>query len=349
MKMTSRLCTLAFAALAACQSPADGKVVQTVESPEPPTVAEQPQIDKVEYGLPDKPATVAVTKVDPAQLVKPNKVEASKSNPTRVAHPALWKVADEDTTIYIFGTVHILPKGIDWFNGEVARAANSSQLLVTEITGGDPLTMQALVMDKAMLTDGKTLRSLLSDEQRASYEAALTALRVPHAAFDPFEPWYASVGLSTLPLMREGYAGENGVEKLLETWASERDIPQEGLETAEYQLSLFDSLPLEVQKNYLSQIVSELPNIKTQLAAMIEAWKSGDAEALAELMNSSQSDPVLIDRLLISRNKTWALWVDERLDEPGTVFLAVGAGHLAGEGSLQEQLAVAGIVSERIQ
>jgi uncharacterized protein YbaP (TraB family) len=321
MKMISRLCALVLiTALAACQSGFGEEA-----TPSAPALTLQ--------SVAERPATTAASQAAPAQAV----------------HPALWKVADEDTTIYIFGTVHILPKGIDWFNGKIEQAFDASQLLVTEITGGDRLTMQALVMDKAMLTDGQTLRDLLSEEERTAYENALTTLGVRLSAFDAFEPWYASVELSTLPLMQEGFAGENGVEELLHARASENGVPQEGLETAEYQLSLFYTLPLHVQKNYLAEIISELPNIKTQLRAMIEAWKSGNADELARLINSSQSDPVLIDRLLTSRSKTWALWVAERLDEPGTVFLAVGAAHIVGEGSLQDQLAMAGIANERIQ
>jgi len=309
----SRLCTLALAAVAACQSLPGGEAMQAAPAAQVQTAAEPPVVHD------------------------------------QAARPALWKVADEDTTIYIFGTVHILPKGIDWFDPAIEQAFDSSQLLVTEITGGDPLTMQALVMDKAMLADGQTLRGMLSDEERAAYEGALTALGLPLSVFDSFEPWYTAIGLSTLPLMQEGFAGENGVEEFLQARASQQGVPQEGLETAEYQLSLFDTLPLEVQKKYLAEIISELPTIKTQLKAMIEAWKKGDAEHLAQLMNSGQSDPVMIERLLTTRNKAWARWVDKRLDKPGTVFLAVGAGHLAGEGSLQQQLVAHGIASERIQ
>ena len=314
MKILSRICTLALAALAACQSPFAAETVEAVPAPEALTEA------------------AAIGDVD-----------------ERKVRPALWKVSDDDTTIYILGTVHILPDGIDWFGGRIEQAFNSSQLLVTEITGGDPLTMQALVKDKAMLQDGQSLRGLLTDKERADYEAALTSLGVPLNTFDSFDPWYASVGLSTIPLMQEGFATENGVEEFLHARASRQGLAQEGLETPEFQLSMFDDLPLQVQKNYLFEIISDLPTIRTELKSMIEAWKSGDADELARLMNSSQSDPVLIEKLLTSRNKAWASWVDQRLEEPGTVFLAVGAGHLAGEGSLQDQLAASGIVSQRLQ
>lgn len=267
----------------------------------------------------------------------------------QAAAPAMWKVSDEDTTIYIFGTIHILPEGVDWLNGKVAEAFADSDELVTEIVGGDPLTMQALVLDKAILTDGTGLRDLLTNEERTAYEAALTGFGVPAATFDRFEPWYAAIGLSTLPLLREGFKNDHGVERILEIHATERQMAHHGLETPEYQLGLFDSLPLDVQKRYLAEIVRQLPDIGTTLNAMVEAWKRGNAEELARLMNEEESDPVLFETLLVNRNRDWANWIAERLDEPGTVFLAVGAGHLAGSRSLQAQLAASGIASERVQ
>jgi len=265
------------------------------------------------------------------------------------ARPALWKIADEDTTIYLFGTVHILPKGVDWFNGRVATAFAESDALVTEIVDEDPAMMQSLLFEKAMLQPGGNLRHLLSDDQRKAYELALASLGMPPGTFDPFEIWYAAVGLSTLPILKEGYASDNGVEELLEVKAKERAMPHAGLETAEYQLSLFDNLPQDVQVHYLSEVVEQLPNIKEELGQMVEAWKFGEAEKLAELMNAGESDPALVEALLLTRNRAWAKWIDTRLDEPGTVFVAVGAGHLAGDGSLQEQLELDGIASERLQ
>ena len=82
---------------------------------------------------------------------------------------------------------------------------------------------------------------------------------------------------------------------------------------------------------------------------MVDAWKRGDADSLARLMNEEEDEPELMERLLTNRNKAWADWVKARLDKPGTVFVAVGAGHLAGNGSVQEQLATRGIATTRVQ
>lgn len=267
-----------------------------------------------------------------------------------VATPALWKVADEDTTIYLFGTVHALPEGIEWYHGPVAKAFNSSDILVTEIKmSPEAMAMtQQLVMTKGVLPQGETLRGLLSDEQRAAYEAALAKLELPPAAFDRFEPWYGAMMLTMLPLLKQGYSTDAGVEKVLETKAGE-ELERGALETVEEQLSIFDNLPPETQIEFLMETVDAVDEIKALLDAMVAEWAEGDAADLARLMNEGLTDPVLADRLLYNRNANWAEWIDTRMDAPGTVFVAVGAGHLAGEQSVQDKLAEIGIETSRVR
>ena len=110
------------------------------------------------------------------------------------------------------------------------------------------------------------------------------------------------------------------------------------LETIDEQIALFDGMPTEAQLAFLDQTVEQIPKATVSLDAMVAEWMEGDAIELARLMNSELTDPVLRDRLLIQRNASWADWIKQRLEQPGTVFIAVGAGHLAGEGSVQDQL-----------
>lgn len=265
------------------------------------------------------------------------------------SRPALWKVAEADTTIYLFGTIHALPPNVPWYRGQVAVAFEGSKELVTEITEPDPAAMQQVLLAKATMPPGRTLRSLLSPEEKASYEAALAAQNLPANAFDAFEPWYAAMVLATLPLLKDGFAAEMGVEKMLGTKAKALGRPQSGLETAEYQLGLFDGLSADVQKRYLIEVIKNLPTMKQDLMRIIEAWKTGDADNLARLINAEEDDPALVAALITNRNKAWADWIQARLAKPGTVFIAVGAGHLAGAGSVQDQLAGKGIRATRLQ
>jgi uncharacterized protein YbaP (TraB family) len=262
--------------------------------------------------------------------------------------PALWKVADEDTTIYLFGTVHILPEGTDWSTPAIESALASSGSIVTELLPGAGETPedQQLFMARGMLEQGQTLRGLMSDDQRAAYEEALGKLGLPPAAFDQFKPWTAGITLSIIPLVNAGYNPESGVEKVLEGMAGP-NIERGALETIEYQLQVFDGLPQEKQITFLIETAEQVDNITAYVNQMVTEWMEGDKDALAELMNESLTDPVLAERLLYERNRNWADWIDQRLDQPGTVFIAVGAGHLAGENSVQDYLEDRGVVAVR--
>lgn len=276
--------------------------------------------------------------------------EIAAATPAIGQGPALWKVADEDTTIYLFGTVHALPRDVDWYSGEVATALSSAQTLVTEIPAGameDP-AMQTRFQSQAMLPEGESLRDKLSAEQRATYETALAELGMPADAFDRVKPWFAAVTLGVLPLVKGGYAMENGVETALENRIGS-DVSRAALETVDDQLAAFDGLPMDTQVRYLVAVSEQIGEIVPMMGEMVAMWSRGDARGLAALLNEEISDPVLAEALLYKRNRNWAQWIDKRLDSPGTVFIAVGAGHLAGTNSVQDHLSKDGIVSRRVQ
>ena len=263
--------------------------------------------------------------------------------------PALWKVSDEDTTIYLFGTVHILPRDVQWYDAEIDAALTSSDTVVTEVLmdGQSEAAMQQLAMREGMFQDGRTLRSVLDEDQKAVYEATLSSMGIPAQAFDPFEPWMAGLTLAVLPLLQQGYDMEAGVDKVILGKAG--DTPKDALETAEFQLGIFDGLPLDKQIAFMMETVEGIDEVKETLDAMVTEWIEGDADGLADIMNEGLGDETLAEALLYQRNANWAEWIDTRMQEPGTVFIAVGAGHLAGEKSVQDYLAERDITAERIQ
>ncbi len=265
------------------------------------------------------------------------------------AGPAMWKVADEDTTIYLFGTVHALPKDLDWYRDDIAAALTSADTLVTEIPmdAESEAKVQAVAMAASALPEGTTLRSLLNEEQTAAYEAALTKLGVPAPAFDRFEPWMAGLTLTMLPLLQQGYSPDTGVEKVLLTKVADKD--RAALETPEFQIGIFDSLPQEKQIAFMMEAIEGMDDAKGALDAMVDEWIEGDADALAELMNEGLTDAEIAKALLYDRNANWATWIADRLDQPGTVFIAVGAGHLAGDKSVQDILTQNNIEVQRVR
>lgn len=266
-----------------------------------------------------------------------------------LAKPALWKVSDADTTIYLFGTIHLLPEGIEWYHGPVATAFEQSSQLVTEIPEVNEGETVSLMLKHGTLQQGRTLRGMMFADQKTKYEAAMTGLGLPPAAFDRYKPWFAAMALAILPLQRKGYALENGIEAQLDKRNKALGRPRIGLETLDFQLGIFNGFSPEVQMAYLFGVIDALPSITQEIDKMVGSWSKGDAEALALTLNAESDDPALYEALLTGRNRTWAAWVDQRLDQPGTIFIAVGAGHLGGKGSVQDFLDDRGIKTVRVQ
>ena len=155
--------------------------------------------------------------------------------------PALWVIKDADTTIYLFGSVHILKPGLGWFDDGVKTAFDSSDQLVLELVEPPAAEVQALFGKFAMDQQGKTLRSKMNDADRAVYDAAMGKLGIPAPAFDPFEPWAAGITMSLLAMQKSGFDPNSGVEKQLTAAAKVSNKPIAGLETMEFQLGVFDT------------------------------------------------------------------------------------------------------------
>ena len=296
----------------------------------------------------DMPAPAATEENQPETETAPVAPVASEPVQLVDVDPALWVVKDEDTTIYLFGTVHVLRPGLSWFDDGIKTAFDSSGELVTEILDPDPTKLQTIVTTLAIDQTGTNLRDRLSDDQRVKYEAAMKDIGLPEAAFDQFEPWFAALTLGTLPLIKAGYDLNSGAEKTLTAAAKQEGKKLAELETAESQIAIFDELPMQAQIDYLNAVVDDIGEVTKTLDALVTEWSEAHPEKLAEILNSGFTDAKLYDALLTRRNAAWSRWIDERMKQPGTVFIAVGAGHLAGKGSVQDQLKFRGIETERV-
>lgn len=264
------------------------------------------------------------------------------------ADPALWVVKDEDTTIYLFGTIHILKPNLGWFDEAVKTAFDASDTLVLELVQPNPAVMQQKFAAVGLDSSGKTLRSKLSDEDRATYDAAMTKLGIPVAALDPFDPWAAAITVQVVALTKAGFDPNSGVEAVLTNAATSANKPIEGLETLDFQLGIFDGLSEEKQIEFLIENADEVDNLSSHVDMLVKNWAEANSQKLAELMNEGLTDPELYAALLTNRNANWAKWIHDRMGQPGTVFVAVGAGHLAGPTNVRQLLSSYGYEAEQV-
>ena len=283
-------------------------------------------------------APAAVTALDP--------VKAAPA--VKDVDPALWVIKDEDTTIYLFGSIHVLKPGLGWFDDGVKTAFDSSDQLVLELVDLPAAETQALFGKLAMDQQGKTLRSKMNDADRAVYDAAMGKLGIPSPSFDPFEPWAAGIAMSLMAMQKAGFDPNSGVEKQLTAAAKVSNKPIAGLETAEFQLGIFDTLPEADQIAFLVETAKSIDDTNSMMDKMVNMWGSADTESLAQLMNEGMTSRTLYDALLTNRNANWAKWISAQMKKPGVTFMAVGAGHLAGSTSVQALLPAYGLTATRV-
>ncbi|WP_231726031.1 MULTISPECIES: TraB/GumN family protein [unclassified Sphingomonas] len=266
------------------------------------------------------------------------------------ADPALWVVKDEDTTIYLFGTVHVLKPGLSWFDEAVKTSFDKSDEVVLELVMPTEQEAQQAVAARAVNPTGPSLTEKIPADKREAFVKALASLGIPAAGLDRVDPWFAATTLSMVSTMKSGYQPNAGAEMVISAAAKQANKPVVGLETLDEQLGFFDSLPEAAQIELLNATVEQLPEIATFTENLVNTWAAGDAEALGTIINDAlRESPEVSKAILNDRNERWASWINTRLEKPGTVFIAVGAGHLAGPDSVQVKLSPYKVKAERIK
>jgi uncharacterized protein len=282
-----------------------------------------------------------------AQKAAYEKALAEAKASSGAGEPALWTLSDEDTTLYIFGTVHLLRPELDWRSDEMNAALAEADTIVFEadVTSQAAASeMMKFISTQGMLEGGQQLSSLLSEVEREELQKALDHVGLPLGAIEPMRPWWAAVNLSVLQIKSEGFDPNSGVETVLGAEASAAGKSFAYLETIDEQLGRLANMPTDVQVDFLVSSAESIEEGGDVLDTLVSEWVDGDVHGIGLLMSNPDmmgSDDVY-EALLKSRNEIWVGKIEAMLDEPGTRLIAVGAGHLAGEDSVIEMLEAKG-------
>lgn len=237
--------------------------------------------------------------------------------------PALWVIQDADTTIYLFGTFHALDDRSNWFSPSIRAAFDASDELVLEtLVPEDPAELHAILARHAIASEPRVGRPIIDTDRAPSF--------------------VASAGQAMSAGRSMGMSVDQGADAVLRRAANAGGKPVEGLESFEFQLNMFGSLPPAPAGRRASDLAG-------MMSGMQSAWRRGDNGDFAIILgNIRAQSPQTYKTLFADRNATWAGWIANRMAQPGTVFVAVGTGHLVGPDSVQSQLAARGITSARI-
>lgn len=258
--------------------------------------------------------------------------------------PALWVVRDADSTLYLFGTMHLLRPTTGWGSDRVDRAFASASHLIMEVDSPeDPSALLPLIRQHGVSPD-RPLSSLLTPTELATLDTAARTMGGSAADMEPMRPWLAGVTIQSASIIRAGYAPGSGVEPILKARALAAGMTVSGFESPDEQIRMLASFPEEGQLAYLRRSLDEFGAAQTEVDRLVEAWAAGDVEAIRTLAVDPISEtPLLYQVLLVRRNTNWADQIEALLEGSGTAFIAVGALHLAGNDGVQEILLGRGV------
>jgi uncharacterized protein YbaP (TraB family) len=265
--------------------------------------------------------------------------------------PGLWVVRDADSTIYLFGTVHVLKPETPWGTDRVDQAFASADEYWFEVADLNDVAGAVPIIQSRGVSPDRPLSSLLTAEELVSLDAAAQTVGASAAQLDPLRPWLASLQLALASIQKAGYVAANGGDQVLHARAAATGKPIKGFETMPQQIGFIADMPEEAQLAMLRSGLKEFDKAEVVLGQMVTAWSTGDVEGLDVLIGQEMKaeSPELYATFFTRRNQNWADQVQTLLAGSGTVFISVGAGHLAGGDSLQALLAQRGVQVERIR
>jgi uncharacterized protein len=274
------------------------------------------------------------------------------------AEPPMWVVKDADSTIYLFGTVHLLDPAIPWRTERVLKALEDAKQLWVEvdIPPGGEMALGMAMLQRA-LSPGQPLSSRLTEQERAQLKKLLD--RSPDGAalgavIEMTKPWFATVTLGVAPLLSAGYDAQAGADFVLTRLAREQGDEVKGLETAEQQMDWIsagtDAQQLAALQKLLATPEAEFDAMMATMDQSVRAWMKGDTAPLTEYIegwrkgdDGPASAGMSYEQMIVRRNENWAQQLQTLLKGQGVAFVAVGSGHLVGNDSLQAKLRALGI------
>jgi uncharacterized protein YbaP (TraB family) len=272
------------------------------------------------------------------------------------ATPAMWKIKGAHGTLYLFGSIHVMKKDVRWETAKVKDALGASDTLYLEIAGLDDASLQAAQPQILQMgTDSEhPLSTKISKDDVALLDGAVKGMGLPgEQALESMQPWLVYLTISVLPAIQAGYDPSSGVDKTLDAEEKQAGKPVKGFETMTEQMHFVADMPLPLQAQMLHQALVDLPKSVSQTDEMVADWTRGDVEAIAKLDNDEMKVkyPDLYDRLLVKRNERFADALAGLLKDPatGTVFVTIGAGHLAGPDSVLKMLETRGYAAVRVE
>lgn len=262
-----------------------------------------------------------------------------------IANPTLWHVKGPKGEVYLLGSVHILPPGVQWRSPTIKAATARSDVFVFEVpTDAQSVQqLQKLVAANSLLPQGESLRASLHADAQGDFDAAVAASGLQAAAIDQERPWLAGLQMMFTQIAKKGFDRDNGVDTQLLADAGKAGKETRYLETIDQQFALLAPEDRKLELEEFESGLKDLRDVSAEIQPMVDAWGAGDQEKLGVLVNGDLDEfPAARKALLEDRNARWVPQIEAMLGETHTFFITVGAGHLIGPQGVPALLRKAG-------
>lgn len=261
------------------------------------------------------------------------------------AQPPVWVVRSHGATLVLFGSVHLLPPGLDWQPPALKQAMAQADALWFEIPLDDASALAAsqLALKAGIEPAGVSLSAELSPRDRERLARIAATYGLPAAGVDHLKPWLAEVTLSVAAYRQAGADQDDGVEHVLSTQAP-ASLPRFAFETPEQQIGFLSQTSEHDQIASLRETLDELEKGRASFDRLLAAWMAGDAARIeAEAVEPlKQEAPGVYKALVVDRNRRWVKVMRQTLRQPGVSVMVVGVGHLVGPDSVPAMLRARG-------
>ena len=249
----------------------------------------------------------------------------------------LWKVHAGTKVLYLAGSVHALGKDAYPLSPAYENAFTAAGTLVEEINlaEAEQLAAAPMLLAKGLFTDGRTFESVVAKETATLVEGRLKDTGIPFEMIRTMKPWMVMLMITAFEAQKAGLDAALGLDKYFFDKARAAGKPVLALETAESQIDRFDKMPESLQEQMLRSTLTELEVQRNSVAAMINAWRRGDAATLEKMALSSFDDyRGAYTSLIVERNNNWIPQIEACMAKPTPCFVVVGAAHLIGPDGL---------------
>ncbi len=269
-----------------------------------------------------------------------------------VAALPLWEIQGTSNQIRLLGSIHFLRPQDFPLPEAITNALMDADVVIMELdlTALNPITVQTVMLDKAIDPNGRGLEDLLDGRSYRKAQRLAAAVDIDLSTMRQYEPWYAALQITQLRLMQLGFDGSFGVETQILMQAIQHGKDLGGLETLEAQLDSMDSLPMDAQQEFLMVTLEEAAAAGEMLDEIIDAWKSGDTAELEDnLLRDLSANSQLYDQLIVQRNRNWTKSIVSFTEDSRNYLIVVGALHLVGDDSVLKMLNDAGFSTRQIK